>query len=234
MVKSHGMLVTGIALILVCVVAAAAQPTHGALVPPPPGGVVQNQRVYLNGQAMNGQWRAVASKKLVGASNGNQFYQWYLSIYAPRSAAYRLRYQSPVNGGPLERVTKANGASMWFPVQELRIVGAADLMRPGVQQLVVQSHEMAADCGSSTVTVFAGGPGGSVVPAASVANPCELSATIVRSDNSISLAGPYYSATAPMCCPTKPKASAVLRYRGGRWIESPSYYKLYPGRLPPG
>ncbi len=122
---------------------------------------------------------------------------------------------------------------MWFPVQELHIVGAAALTPEGGQQLVVRSHEMAADCGSATVAMFAGGPGASVVPAVSVANPCELTATIAPDKHSIVLRGPYYGPDAPMCCPTKANASAVLRYRNGQWIESPNYYKLYIGHLPP-
>lgn len=217
---------------IACLGAALAQPLRDALMPVPPGTIVQNSAVYLNGQTMNGQWRAVASKKLVGASNGTEFYQWYLSVYAMRSDAYHLRYQSPANGGPLSRVTQAAGAKMWFPVQELRIVGPAELMASGVQQLVVQSHEMAADCGSSTVTIFASVPGGSIAPVVSAQNPCELSATIVRGHKTILLQGPYYAANAAMCCPTKPKASATLSYRNGKWIESPNYYKLHPGRLP--
>jgi hypothetical protein len=115
---------------------------------------------------------------------------------------------------------------MWFPVQQLHIVGAAKLMGSPTQQLVVQSHEMAADCGGATVTVFASGPGDSVVRAVSVTNPCELTATIGADGASIKLKGPYYSATAPMCCPTKNAASAVLRYNGGKWVETPNYFKI--------
>jgi hypothetical protein len=217
----------------ICAVGAFAQPLRGALLPLPPGASVQNSAVYLNGQTMNGQWRAIASKKLVGASNGTEFYQWYLSIYALRGEAFRLRYQSPTNGGPLSRVTQASGAKMWYPVQELRIVGAATLMGGSVQQLVVTSHEMAADCGSSTVTIFASAPGGSVSPAVSAENPCDLSATILPGRTAIALQGPYYASNAPLCCPTKPKAGATLRYRNGRWVETPNYYKLYIGRFPP-
>jgi hypothetical protein len=234
MARARRTILAGILVAIACAVGAAAQsPSNVPLVPQPPGSVVQNRLVYLNGEATNVQWRVIASKNRVGAGNGRQFYQWFLSIYSLRRGAYRLRYQSPANGGPLSRVTQANGAQMWFPVQELRVVGAAELMQTGVQQIVVQSHEMAADCGSATVTAFAGGPGGSVVPAVSVSNPCELAATIASDRKSVVLRGPYYAADAAMCCPTKPSASAVLRYRNGQWIESPNYFKLYVGRLPP-
>ena len=54
----------------------------------------------------------------------------------------------------------------------------------------------------------------------------ELRATIGADGTSIELAGPYYNASAPMCCPTKNSASAVLRYRGGKWVETPNYFKI--------
>jgi hypothetical protein len=214
---------------LLATVVAAAFP----MVPSPPGTIVQTAFVYFNGVAPNAQWRAVASRRLLGESNGRRFYQWYLSVYGSRQQAYRLRYQSPADGGPLGRVVKGNGTDMWFPSQKLRIVGAASLTGDGAEQLVVQSHEMAADCGSAVVVVYGGGPSASVVPAVSVANPCELTATVAPDKNSILLRGPYYDEKAPTCCPTKPNASAVLHYHGGRWIETPNYYKLYVGHLPP-
>jgi hypothetical protein len=225
-----------------CVVAASAQtpapsraegPATGPMLPRPPGTVTQSSFAYLNGVAPDARWRAVASRQMLGISNGRQFYQWYLSFYGSRQHAYRLRYQSPTNGGPLARVVRGSGTDMWFPVQELRIVGVASLEGENAQQFVVQSHEMAADCGSATVVVYAGGPAASVVPAVSAANPCELTATIAPDERSILLRGPYYGPKAPTCCPTNASASAVLRYRNGRWIESPDYYKLYVGHLPP-
>jgi hypothetical protein len=215
--------------------AAPEEPAHVTFSPPPPGSAVQSQLIYLSGEAMHGQWRAVASKKLVGSANGNSFYQWYLSIYAIDEATYRLKYQSPANGGPLSVVEQANGAKLWFPVQQLRIVGAAELMEPATQQLVVQSHEMAADCGASTVTVLTSNGGGQVVPAVSVRNGCELSASIVHGANgdAVALSGPYYGRDAPLCCPTKTHASATLRYANGKWSVRPNYFSLYAGKFPP-
>lgn len=194
--------------------------------PPIPGTIVQQTSVGFNGETGAAQWHAVASKKLVGSGNGQSFYQWYLSIYAPRNGAYRLRYQSPRNGAPLAHVEQANGAKMWFPVQSVRIVGTATLTHAGAQQLVVQSQEMAADCGTATVTVFATKPGGSVGPIATVANSCDLAAAISSDGTSIALTGPYYKADAPLCCPTKAKVTATLRYANGRWSETPNYFKL--------
>jgi hypothetical protein len=194
--------------------------------PPPLGTVVQTQSVAFNGERSSDAWRAVVSKELVGSGNGQKFYQWHLSIYAMQRGAYRLRYESPKNGGPLSRVEQAHGAKMWFPVADLRIVGVASLMHPGVQQLVVQSHEMAADCGSATVAVLATKPGGSVGPVVSIENPCDLDAKIAAGATWIELTGPYYAASAPLCCPTKPHAAATLRYSNGKWLETPSYFKV--------
>ncbi len=214
--------------------AVAAEPPAVTYAPKPPGTIVQNQLVYLAGEGMQTQWRAVASKRVVGTGNAQTFYQWYLSIYAIDGTTYHLKYRSPGNGGPLANVTQAHGAKLWFPVAQLAIVGAAELMQPGIQQLVVQTHQAAADCGSSAVTVFTT-KNAKVVPAVSVSNGCDLSAKIVKvkGATAIALSGPYYGANAAMCCPTKPKASAVLRYVHGAWKESPNYFPLAVGKLPP-
>ena len=227
-----------IVTLLLVIPAAAEEPSQTTFAPPPPGAMVQNQLVYLGGEAMHSQWRAVASKKLMGSLAGTIFNQWYLSIYAIDGSTYRLKYRSPGNGGPLSAVTQASGGSkMWFPLQTMRIVGSAELVQSGVQQLVVQSHEAGADCGGAVVTVFAANSGGSVVPAVSLRNGCDLSATIARGHgavrDSIVLSGPYYNSTAPMCCPTKTKATAVLSYRNGRWTQTPKYYAMFVGKLPP-
>ncbi|HEY6449797.1 MAG TPA: hypothetical protein VIX60_03865 [Candidatus Cybelea sp.] len=195
-------------------------------VPPRPGSVVASRHVDFTGTGASGQWRAVVSKKLLGSDKGRNFYQWYLSIYALRRGAYRLRYQSPGNGGPLSRVTRANGVKLWFPTQEIDIVGAAALMHRGTQELVVASHETGADCGGATVTVLGAKPGDSVGPVLAVENPCDLNAKIAADGLSIELSGPYYSSNAPLCCPTNPNATATLRYREGKWVESPSYFKI--------
>lgn len=226
MAKSRVTIVTFV-LSLCSEVAAVAQPAGSvSWMPPFPGSAVQSQYVAFNGESSTERSRAVVSKKLLGTGNGLDFYQWYLSIYALRRDAYRLRYQSPGNGGPLSRVTQAYGAKMWFPVQEVRIVGAAALMRPGVQQLIVASHETGADCGGATVTVLATKPGGSIGPVLSIENSCELDAKIAPNGATIELVGPYYGSKAPLCCPTNPHASAMLRYRDGQWVESPNYFKI--------
>ena len=197
-------------------------------VPAPPGDAVDSKVAYLSGDGNQAQWKAVISKKLLGSSDGRDFYQWYLSIYALRRGAYRLRYQSPGNGGPLSVVTRTHGTTMWFPTQDIDFSGVGSLMQPSVQNLVVQSNEAAADCGGATVTVFAGGPGGSVAPAVTITNFCDLGATVqhTSSGDVLRLDGPYYAPNAPLCCPTKPEATATLRYRGGKWIESPKYFNV--------
>lgn len=219
--------------------AMADEPSHATLAPAPPGTVVQNQLVYLRGETMHAQWRAIASKRLVGQNQGTSYYQWFLSVYAIDGTTYRLKYQSPAGGGPLAKVTQASGGvKMWFPLQTLRIVGTGEFAEPTVQQLVVTSHETGADCGTAAVTVFSANSSGTVVPAVSVQNACDLEATIAHAKtagarDAIVLSGPYYNATAPLCCPTKAKAAAVLSYRSGKWTETPKYYPFYPGKLPP-
>jgi hypothetical protein len=199
-------------------------PTAG-FVPQPPGSVAQNERVAFSGSG-NIEWRAIVSKERVGEANDRSFYQWFLSFYMLDRGVYRLRYQSPRNGGPLSRVTQAHGAQMWFPVAEARIVGTASLMQPGAHQLVVQSHEMAADCGSGAVTIFATNLRRNVAAVATIENSCDLSATVGKGGTSIVLTGPYYKPDAPLCCPTKAHATAELRYHDGAWALSPNYFKV--------
>jgi hypothetical protein len=133
--------------------APAEEPPHVTFAPPPPGSVQQSQVVYLAGQAMHSQWRGVISKRIAGKGSSLTFYQWYLSVYAIDGTTYHLRYQSPRDGGPLSKVEKASGGDMWYPLQSASIAGTAQLMQPGVEQLVVASHETGADCGSAVVTV---------------------------------------------------------------------------------
>lgn len=213
----------------------AEEPPQYTFSPQPPGTIQSSQLVYLAGQSMHSQWRGVLSKKLVGTSAGMSFYQWYVSIYQIGGTVYQLRYQSPRNGGPFERLERTSDASMWFPSQSGEIVGAAQLMGPGIEQLVVSTHQAGADCGSADITIFAYDlKTQKVVPAASIENGCDLSAKIVHSTkgDTLVLSGPYYNATAPMCCPTKPKASATLSYANGSWVMKPSYFKLYPNSFP--
>lgn len=213
------------ALAFACVAAASAQLPSYTFSPAPSGTVVHAEGVSFNGSSSD-RWEAVVSKKFVGSGSGRSFYQWFLSLYQLRRGAYRLRYESPYNGGPLSRVTQANGARMWFPVQDLKIVGAAPLMQKRVQVLVVQSHEMAADCGSATVMILGTKPGGAVGPLATITNSCDLAAKIGADGASLELTGPYYAANAPLCCPTKANATTVLRYVDGKWKQSPNYFKV--------
>lgn len=212
----------------------AAEPPHTTFSPTPPGAIVQNQLVYLSGEAMHSQWRGVLSKKVVGTSGSDSFYQWYISIYRLDDTTYKLQYQSPPSG-PLEKVTKVD-SSMWMPAQSAAIVGVGEFMEAGVQQLVTTSHETGADCGSETVTIFRyDDRSGKVVPAATLQNGCTLTTKIVSpsSGNSyLLLTGPYYGPKAAMCCPTKNKASATLKFVDGKWVESPTYFTLYPNKFP--
>jgi hypothetical protein len=215
--------------IALCASASAEEPPHYTFSPQAPGTVVQNQLIYLAGEAMHSQWRALLSKKLLGSGNGTSFYQWFLSIYAIDGTVYRLKYRSPDAPVPFGHVTKAHGASLWFPVQDAKIAGTGELMGPGAQELVVQSHESAADCGMARVDVFFYGSAmQAVMTTLSVANPCDLSAKVIHADHGdvLQLTGPYYAANAPLCCPTKPRVTAFFHFNNGSWSEQPQYFKI--------
>lgn len=220
---------TTLCSIALCASVRAAEPTHYTFSPQPPGTVVQSQLVYLAGEAMHSQWRALLSKELLGSGNGTRFYQWFLSFYAIDDTTYRLKYRSPASPVPFSRVTKAHGASFWFPVQDAKIVGTGEFMGSGAQQLVVQSHEAAADCGTSRVDVFFYGSAmQSVMTTLSVQNSCGLSASVIHGSDRdlLQLTGPYYAANAPLCCPTKQQAKATFRFSNGTWSEQPHYFKI--------
>ncbi len=206
--------------------ARAAEPPHYTFSPQPPGEIVQSLLFYPAGEGMQSQWRALASRVHLSGSA----YQWHLSIYSIDydTATYELKYESPRDGRPLPRVVRTR-AGFWEPLQSLHIIGTAELSQPTVQDLVVQDHEAGADCGNATVTIFAYDPTAQRIrPVAYAGNGCALSATIEHtpSGDQIRLAGPYYASDAPLCCPTKEHATAYLRERNGKWIESPSYFAL--------
>lgn len=195
----------------------------------PPGQVVERKVAYLTGEAMHSRWYIVASRKLVGKNMGTTpMYQWYLSFYAPDGDdGGKLVYQLP-NGSHelLSRVTKANGAEMYFPLQDLQIIGPAEFEQPGVQDVVVWNHQSAADCGIADVTVFGADAHGHVVQRVHVENGCVLNASIVKRDgvSAVQLIGPYYAPNAALCCPTKPNAKAFLTFKHGVWTVSPAYF----------
>ncbi len=177
------------------------------------------------------RWRAVSSRKLLGSHAGRQFYQWYLSVYQREALPNFLRYQSPANGGPLSAVRQPKGSKMWSPTQRLRIVGKGEFVRFGWDDLVVETHDMAADCGAGTVWVFGSDAREDLLSLVSVRNRCELQASVVDGKNgldAIALSGPYYGPHA-----TKPNACATLSYTHGKWVETPDYFPFYVGKLPP-
>jgi len=211
--------------------AGAAVPANPHLSPAPPGHVMQRTVAYLTGEAMHSMWYVVASRKLAGKNMGKTpVYQWYLSFYAPDgNDGGKLVYQIPGKQNTvLARVEKAHGAQMYFPMQDLKIAGAAELERQGVQDVVVWDHQAGADCGAADVTVFGANSKGQVQQRVHVQNGCALDAKIVKHGalSAVQLSGPYYAANAPMCCPTKPKASAMLQYANGGWSVSPKYYTI--------
>jgi hypothetical protein len=216
-----------VALVACTIAVAGASTTHFDV--PPPGQVMQDTVAYLTGEAMHSRWHIVASRKLAGKQMGKTpVYQWYLSFYAPDGDdGGKLVYQLPNSSHELlSKVTKAHGAQMYFPMQDVKIVGAAELERPAVQDVVVWDHQSGADCGTADVTVFGAQTNGRVVQRVHVENGCSLDAKIVKHGalSAVRLTGPYYGPKAPMCCPTKPRASAMLSYRNGDWSVTPNYY----------
>lgn len=195
----------------------------------PPGQIVQDTLAYLTGEGMHSAWHIVASRELAGKNMGKTpVYQWYLSFYAPDGeGGGKLVYRLPNKDGELlSRVTKAKGAEMYFPLQDVKIVGAAEFERAGVQDVVVWDHQSGADCGDADVTLFGADAKDGVVQRVHVQNACSLSTKIVKRGglSGVELSGPYYGPKAPMCCPTKPKARALLAYSDGRWSVNPNYY----------
>lgn len=236
--------------LIVLIVGLACGPVAAQSSPPrfdvaPPGTIVKQLTVYLTGEAMNGKYLAVASRTQLAPAKGSvpAQYQPYLTIYAQNDAngasLYTRIYQSPGAGdklGVLQKATNPNGSPLYYPFQELTLVGGAELMQPAVQQLVVATHAAAADCGGATVYAL-GITGGKLVAQLKVTNPCALGATIVAPKTAnglatLSFAGPYYNATAALCCPTKPRAVATVKWNGSKWTMTPNYFKLVAANAP--
>ena len=173
----------------------------------PPGQIVQDTVAYLSGENTNSAWHVVTSREQ---------HQWYLSFYAPAGNGVKLVYRLP-NGTHelLSRVTKA-----------VNIVGAAEFRHRGVQDVVVWDRQAGADCGTADVTVFGADAGGRVSQRVHVENSCALHANIVKRGAlyAVELTGPYYGRNAPLCCPTKRAARALLSYTGGTWSVTPNYF----------
>jgi hypothetical protein len=221
------------ALLLAVTMAGTSAATTPAYDKQPPGQIVQDVKAYLTGEAMNSAWHVVTSRTLAGKQMGKTpVYQWYLSFYAPAQNGLKLVYRLPNSSTLLiPNVTKAHGAQMYFPHEELKIVGTGELERSGVQDVVVQSHAFAADCGMATVAVFGAKVSGSttsVDPRVTVTNPCSLTASIVKNGalQAVQLAGPYYAKNAALCCPTKPQATAMLSSSNGGWSVKPNLFTI--------
>ncbi|HLI96131.1 MAG TPA: hypothetical protein VKT72_08600 [Candidatus Baltobacteraceae bacterium] len=218
-----------IALTLISAAARGAAPADPHLNVVPPGQVMQRTVAYLTGDGMHSMWYVVTSRKLAGKNMGKTpVYQWYLSFYAPDGDdGGKLVYQLPNSSHELlSQVTKARGAEMYFPMQDVKIVGAAEFEQPGVQDVVVWDRQAAADCGIADVTVFGANTKGQVEQRVHVENGCDLVAKIVKKGalSAVQLTGPYYGANAPLCCPTKPHATATLAYKSGDWKVTPNYF----------
>ncbi len=218
-----------LAVVAFCAGSAGAAPKFQFDVAPP-GRIVQDTLAYLTGEGMNSAWHVVASRTLAGRQLGKDaVYQWYLSFYAPSAKGLKLMYRLPnAQGELLSRVTKAHGDDMYFPMQDVKIVGTGEFERAGIQDVVVWDHQTGADCGEADVTVFGANTKGRIEQRVHAQNGCSLDANIVRRGalSAVRLTGPYYGPSAPLCCPTKPRANALLSYGNGRWSMAPEYYTI--------
>lgn len=186
---------------------------------PPPGTAVQDVTAYLSGEGMNSAWHVVTSRTQ---------HQWYVSFYAPSANGLKLAYRLPRdNDKLLAKVVKAKGADMYFPHADVRIAGAAELEKTGVQDVVLQIHQIGADCGMADVAVFGADSQMNVRPRAHVQNPCDLQASVVKNGSlaAVQLQGPYYAPSAALCCPTKPHVTALLSFQNGSWTVRPRYFE---------
>ena len=195
-----------------------------SLRPTPPGQIVQQMTAYLAGEAMNSRYQLVTSR--IRVSNAN--WQWFLTIYRQRGDGFSQVYQSPSRSDALNLVPLAQrvgGTMTYLPTMNVRLIGKGEFMSAGRQEAVILVHQAGADCGSTAVSILRTDPmHGTVRLAAQVSNPCDLAATI--QGHSIVLSGPYYNATAALCCPTQAHARAILAYGSGRWTLHPAYFKL--------
>lgn len=199
------------------------------LSPAPPGRVAQNVGAYLSGDGMSSRWRVVTSKTLAGKMMGKTpVYQWTLSIYSPPDGnRAQLAFRSPGLSDLIPTVQRASNAQMYFPVEAVKIAGTGALERPGVDDIVVVTHAAGADCGIATVSILGAGPNGDVAVRHQISNYCDLEAQIVHEGklDALRLTGAYYAHNSPVCCPAKPRVTAMLRYRNGQWTVAPRYFK---------
>ncbi|HET7813260.1 MAG TPA: hypothetical protein VFL13_02675 [Candidatus Baltobacteraceae bacterium] len=202
---------------------------YPVLAPAPPGRVQQNITAYLTGEGMSSRWQVVTSKKLAGKMMGKTpVYQWTLSIYAPPDGdRARLAFRSPGLSDLVPAVQRAANAQMYFPLEDVKIAGTAQLERAAVDDVVVVTHAAGADCGTATVSIIGADPNGNVSVRHQLQNYCDLKAQIVHEGrrDAVRLTGAYYAHNSPVCCPAKPRVTAMLRYRNGQWIVTPRYFK---------
>jgi hypothetical protein len=111
----------------------------------------------------------------------------------------------------------------------LKIDGIGQFTHPAVDDLVVEQQEASADCGGGNVSVFYyDWTRQKIEKSITVTNGCELHAKVIHDKlgDAIQLNGPYYGPNAPMCCPTKNNATAILRYTNGKWTLKPNYFTI--------
>ncbi|HTW83167.1 MAG TPA: hypothetical protein VMD91_03740 [Candidatus Sulfotelmatobacter sp.] len=202
----RGLRSAGLACVLLALPlrALAEEPPHFTYAPAPPGTLIASQVVYLAGEAMHSQWRAVLSRLHA---------QWYLSIYAIDDTTYRLKYRSPSGdvpfppGGPT--VTSAS------------IAAIGEFMGAGVQQVAIASHDTAGGrCGTGRIDVlFFDAAMEMPLSTLSVRTPCSLSARVVHEAHGDALA-----VTGPS------SKTAIFRFTSGpgTWTQTPRLFQVVP------
>ncbi len=156
--------------------------------------------------------------------NAPAFTQPYLTIYSYTAGRWTAVFQSPGSGKAAGALIAGQSSRMPFPMR-FGLVGAADLMGNGRQQLVASFWSTGADCGSTDVDVLAYLHGKYRI-SLNASNFCGLGATI--SGSMLVLSGGYYGPTSAMCCPTIQNARATVRYDKATrtWQEQPNYFSV--------
>ncbi len=227
-------------LALVCVLSAFAPliaSAKGAVIDYwPYHGVVAQKMPIVLGTGRRANYVAIVwHEDLSTPENTTQRFQPFFELYRANAAGKRQGpavYRSPSRDDPLKLVPKMqpipNARGVWMPgYVDVRLIGSAQLMQPGESQLVLRVYSSAADCGAATLHVLTLGSRREVLhDVVQVQNYCALEANL--QPHSVALTGPYYDRNAALCCPTKNRATALLRYDRKResWVIAPQYFRL--------
>lgn len=202
----------------------AAKVPLSTLSPAPPGTVQKVLYAKMTGKGPD----QIVVYSLVTLSkptpNAPAFTQPYLTIYSYTAGRWTSVFQSPGSGKAAGALIAGQSSRVPFPMK-FHLVGVADLMGNGRQQLVTTFWSTGADCGSANADVLAYQDGRYQI-SFSAGNFCGLGAEI--SGSKLVLSGAYYGPTSAMCCPTIQNAQAIVQYdkTTGAWQEQPNYFPV--------